>query len=842
MHHPPKATYSGLTIILDKPGRHDTSGILIDGFAGQEFWKMLHPINRWTCDIRTADENNKPLLPNTKQVLLLGEGSLKLFKGDEVTLNEQRGCPFLVNNIPYLTTYAPQDAFDRRNYDQPEEDDESETDTVSEKAHQKTKRRNWKFWMAADCAKSIRLLQGANSASSSDNPTQTLFNYSYVFYPSSELIINTLKRAREKLLFIDIETDKRQTLTCIGISIVDKSAQPKSNVEVIVIPFKRYTGQIAYEPKATFEIFRWLAVAMGRNTVVAHNAIFDLFVLAYKYLIPFPKSIFCTMVAWHRLGFAEVEKSLGHLISYFTNLPYHKSEGVFDPQNHTQEEQLWSYNGKDIMGTVEIYFAIQNLIPKVKGGAESVEQAMRSLRPYLTMMYKGMRIDTAKFIDMFESYEKKSAQLERCLRIITKRNLNPRSPKQVEEYLYGSLGLDEPKEDKTNEKQLLKLLTKKVVPSIQLILSIRGERKLSSSLKFRLWNNNHDSNEYDRLTCAYIITGTDTFRLGSRKLLAFKPDPGFGTNCQNWDKKKRILVIPDKGKILGQNDQSGAEALIVAYLCRKGRFRQLFENGIKPHVFVALHIFDYVWRKKFDASVVDRALCTNIPNLKSIPGWKELENLIKDSDNWSSSERYYFIAKQCCHSLNYAIGWPTFQMNILLKSEGSVALPAAECRRLMDVYFNLFPEIKEWWLDIQNELRTNNRTLYNLFGFPRKFYGNWDDEMFKQAYAFKGQSTVGSITNIAITECQEDIESGRISPELGFDILQNNHDSAMWQCFDNKDCINICAARVKTALNKEFTSPKDGVKFSMKSECKIGYNWRDAHEKENTNGLKEIKI
>lgn len=70
-----------------------------------------------------------------------------------------------------------------------------------------------------------------------------------------------------------------------------------------------------------------------------------------------------------------------------------------------------------------------------------------------------------------------------------------------------------------------------------------------------------------RSSCTYKISGTKTFRLSSSKILGH-----WGENLQNKEKGMRVMYIPDDGKIFVQVDQSGAEALIVAYLCRNANF------------------------------------------------------------------------------------------------------------------------------------------------------------------------------------------------------------------------------------------------------------------------------
>lgn len=162
-----------------------------------------------------------------------------------------------------------------------------------------------------------------------------------------------------------------------------------------------------------------------------------------------------------------------------------------------------------------------------------------------------------------------------------------------------------------------------------------------------------------RNTTQYNQAGTITFRRSSSSIMMnFITKERRGTNLQNIEKDARHIYKPDEGKIFCQDDQSGAEALIVAYLCKNGNFRSLFLNNIKPHVFVALHLFAAIWDKKineFSKDIrinIDEFLKSDISGLTSIAGWNDLDRLIKSSDNWPVSERYYYIAKQVCHCVS----------------------------------------------------------------------------------------------------------------------------------------------------------------------------------------------
>src|ERR1035438_9521541 len=126
----PKTTYSGLTVIIDCPSRFDFNGLL-SGYAGQFFDNALladvkYGVHRGSIEVRTLD-TNAPLRYGTKTLLLLGEKSLAKYKPG-VTLNEQRGSPFIVDGLTCIASYTPQDAFDRKNYFAAEQDSDTDSD------------------------------------------------------------------------------------------------------------------------------------------------------------------------------------------------------------------------------------------------------------------------------------------------------------------------------------------------------------------------------------------------------------------------------------------------------------------------------------------------------------------------------------------------------------------------------------------------------------------------------------------------------------------------------------------------------------------------------------------
>lgn len=338
-----------------------------------------------------------------------------------------------------------------------------------------------------------------------------------------------------------------------------------------------------------------------------------------------------------------------------------------------------------------------------------------------------------------------------------------------------------------------------------------------------------------RLTCCYRLAKTNTFRLGSGKLFPQSKTnrsacgPEFGGNMQNWEKSLRTLALADEGCSFCQVDQAGAEALIVAYLCPPGRYRDLFLHGIKPHVYIGV-FFPSHWEREFP--MVRDFVSIPISELKNHPQWPAFAKLVAKSDSNPSATRYYYFYKQTCHSGNYGIMENTFIENLLSKSGGKVNLSAAEGAQFLGTYRDVaFPELHSFHNYVNRQIETKHE-LRNLFGYPRKFRSLKFDS--KEAYAFIPQSTVGCITNKAVVMMQEHI----FTHKLNWIILNNCHDSYLVQAPTSE--IAECAKLMKQFIEVPLVGIR-GEKFNMRSEASVGRNW-GPHSDKNPDGLKEIKI
>jgi len=496
---PPPLNYNNFTIILGKSSRFDKqNNKLLSGNAGSWFKDQINKngINIHECNITVANENNIPA--STTTIFLLGIEALRLFKQD-VSLGEQRGSPFTISlptgrTVVCICSFAPQDAFDPRNYEDKfnkEENegggkDEREDTEISAKTHGRTNRGNYRFWLSKDIDKICRIHK--------DGGKLNIVEPSLYIYPSQEEVITELLKHKGKDFTIDIETNPETCdITVLSFCFTDKE-DAVSIPLVWVIPVWLYNYTIAYEN--IYRIFACIAVAMRDNRTVHHNGSgYDLFIFGYRYGLPFGIEQFDTMLSHHRC-YPEQEKSLGHLISLYTDFPYHKNTaGTYVPHSAKQEYDLWVYNGADVHTTLYVKRAIEKYAAAIDA-EESVEQVNRSIYPYLTMTFMGIRVDQEGVDKKIAENDRRINQLLRVLNILVGRNINPRSNKDMPHYLYskkdkGGLGLTIPHYTPDNNPAcdataIIKLFLKnpKVI-TLRVILEIRRVQDESKALIFK---------------------------------------------------------------------------------------------------------------------------------------------------------------------------------------------------------------------------------------------------------------------------------------------------------------------------------------------------------------------
>jgi hypothetical protein len=337
-----------------------------------------------------------------------------------------------------------------------------------------------------------------------------------------------------------------------------------------------------------------------------------------------------------------------------------------------------------------------------------------------------------------------------------------------------------------------------------------------------------------RDTTKYNVANTLSFRLASKMMLSSKQDrvnTNYGGNRQNIEKMMRELWLADLGYLLCQVDQAGAEALIVAYLCRNAKYRMLFNCGIKPHTYLALKLFKEIWYKHFDQSKVVMACELPIPLLSKQEWWPALEKIIKGSDNWPDNERYYHFAKKTIHASSYGMFPPTFRLQMLKESGGIINLSLEDATKYITGFHLEFPEIKEWHYRVLRQVEETGQ-LRNLFDFPYNVTYKVNNNDFKDLISWIPQSTVACITRQAFVKLQQYIELNN----RDWHLLHDTHDSYLAQAPEKE--IGELKQKMLELIQIELTSPFDNSKFRMKAEAAVGKRWAPYKKDKCEEGLK----
>ena len=513
LRHIPKLEYSGLTIVLSHPSRFDLKNDFLLSANGGHYLlqELLWPqgITRYNCDIRLADSFKEPLLPNTKMVLLLGTKAMTLWLPESIVrenkLDNLRGSPYTINGVVHISSYSPQDAIDRQNWESQMNPDmidwleaeilkKQDSDPLSAKKRKGlTFRANYRFWLKKDVEKALKILhQYGGVVPNEDAQTK------YSIYPSVADACSLLRSAKGKHLYFDMETDIASgRMTCFAFGY--------DTTQIMVVPIVLPSYQLAYSEFGLCQVLQALAYAINANTLVAYNgACFDFFILAWKYRIPFSHKLYDPIIAHHRC-FPMVEKSLGHAMSLWTYETYHKDEAQFAFGNREQAENLWAYCGKDVNGMIKVHKAIDAYAHTIPGLESSIQRAMDSIYPYLLTTLNGIAYRAEKVVQMMAENDRLAMNYLRIIEWFVgeeawsklkkkSKKAMPTSNAQCVTYFHDMLGYKIIKRSKKSgkpsldEKAMLKLKLLHDNPVIDLCIAYRGAIKETGSLKFIPWS------------------------------------------------------------------------------------------------------------------------------------------------------------------------------------------------------------------------------------------------------------------------------------------------------------------------------------------------------------------
>lgn len=562
---------------------------------------------------------------------------------------------------------------------------------------------------------------------------------------------------------------------------------------------------VDYESKHLVRIWRLLDSIFGQNPQVGQNYLgFDSHWVEAIGFTASPRLVEDTMVRHHVL-WPEFEHKLQFQTFQYTREPYYKDEGKFWKPSEGIDK-LMRYNAKDAAVTYEIFERQEEEFaerPHLKAFYENYEMPLA--RHFFNIEQRGVMVDKDR-LEEVRVYIKKELN-NGCVAIqnivgrpvgpdkptcdaLGKDAFNLGSPKQILD-VFKVLKLKVPKtktpngwKENTGEEAIQKMFAKTGHPILKEILRVRELNKmLGTYINVKLAN--------DILYTSYVVTGTVTGRRASRTNVF-----GLGTNLQNQPKHSELgrrfrrCLVARPGHIFVQCDQKGAEDWIVQAIIvdTGGPTFGLDElrSGINRHKKLAAFLFS-----KQEAQI-------------------------------DKSGGEYFLGKKTRHSGNYNVQAPT--MSSALAKEGYM-VPEAFCAWLLQKFHEAEPGIKaNFHAYVEHEL-TNKHMLRTPLGRERYFLSlrNYSDNssVFRDAYAYIPQSTVGDNTGLGICYCEDHRRPEWNLYENG--VLLDGHDAITLEVPDTDEDILDAIQVLTNAFDRELKFPA-GTTIKIPIEVEVGYD------------------
>jgi uracil-DNA glycosylase family 4 len=625
---------------------------------------------------------------------------------------------------------------------------------------------------------------------------------------------------------IDLET-RADHIACLGIGHKPDYA--------LVIPFMRTVGHYWRLDREAQIICRLAKILTDPDIPVDGQNFFsfDAYIFWQEWGIV-PQGIdFDTMHAQHllypeRFG-VNMGLGLAHLTSLFTDpvMNYYKDEGkVWEKK--IGEIQFWKYCGKDVCATRQVRqgqetelqqrswpikmpttFGYNNNTSTLKDltQADFYNNFTRRLSTcLLDLQVQGIKIDLTRQSQLYTSNKQKinwmqsvidETVTEGTLGHIT--SLNVRSAPQMKNLLYNYWNLPRQYKRVSGRKTLtcdedalnkLKTNNPELQPFFDFLLKQKEILQEQNFLKSQAAPDG-------RMRTVLSVSGTETGRLASRT-----PPCGFGTNFQNVKNRLRQIFIADEGMDLYAVDSSQAEARVVAVLAQQWDLVDLLQGDLDVHWETAKRIFKLPTALVYDA--------TNVEHY-----------------------RMRYISKRVIHASNYGMSWYRFKQMLL--TDAGIDLTKQEAEALLEAYHKIYPNIRRvFHQGVVRKLRVD-RELHTCFGRGRIFYDRWPTsksggELFRKAYAYVPQSTVGDLVNHALVDFHDWSKTTMDRVQ----VLHQNHDEILYQSMPSM--ARAAGQKVQELMTR--TMVLEGYELSIPVEFMKGKNW-GYKTGENPHGLVE---
>lgn len=598
--------------------------------------------------------------------------------------------------------------------------------------------------------------------------------YDFLLNPPLPEALNFLRRIRNgSTLSVDIETGRGQINT-VGFAI-----SPTEAIAINVLPDRM--GDASH-----YEL--WGAIRdllESDQPKILQNFIYETLFFS-RYGIRLRGVLHDTMIA-QKFLWPEFEMGLDAVGRMYTDMPYWKDDGK-SWNNIRDWERHYEYNCKDTVGTFRGYQG-QLADLESRGLSKLYYGYLVKLFPAVAEMCSwGFPVSPETLKELKGKVSSEIEELTKSLAGESDTALNPRSPTQVKGFLRAK-GYAIPKKYNSQKKQYQESTDEKSLKKLR--LKYPEDKSLDLLLRFAKLNKAYSSYlsfTYDadnRMRYSLNCHGTETGRwsgYGDPWDNGFNPQttPGGnkGINIKN-------MFHAEQSFVLMQIDLKQAESRFVAYDSADANLIATLEDASRDiHKEVAAEIYK------------------------------------KPVSEVTKGERQ--LGKKSGHGANYSMKEATFQDSCI--SEMDLVLSRTEANRALEAYHTLYPSIRRWHSNIRKEL-AQTRCLRTPLGRERYFYGRLDEDTFRQAYAYKPQSTIPDIVNHLMLFLMEAREAGK----LDFRLLLQCHDSLLLEVSEGP-MVSLIAESARNLDNWHPTVVLSGGRLRIPVSIETGVNWGDLHE------------
>ena len=257
-------------------------------------------------------------------------------------------------------------------------------------------------------------------------------------------------------------------------------------------------------------------------------------------------------------------------------------------------------------------------------------------------------------------------------------------------------------------------------------------------------------------------------------------------NLQNIPHIARTMYRAPKDYEIIRADYIQAEAVVVAYLINDTKLINMFKQGYGQTK-------EYRAENHLDIHTQTASDMLQIPIDQVTPDQRTIGKVLRHANNYSAGPAV------TAHKLGCAI---------------------KEAKTLNQLYHNICPQLSIWHTLIRNELQ-KTMTLTNLLGRSHRFLDRWGDTLFRSAYSYKPQSTVGELLNNSLVKFYKNYGKDRT-------IILQLHDAMYILSPLGEDNRSESIEMLREAMT--YPLEHSGEEFIIDIDFAVGQSWGELEE------------